>query len=790
MDMQTYYKQFENCMQEEKAFCSDDCPFHMDVLDFEDKMAAGRYSAAFKIFRNAVAFPEIVAEICPQYCIGRCPRNELGGGIQINRLEKTCLANTKKKDPNEYNLPARKGKVAIVGAGLSGLSCALRLAAKKYDITIYEKSAKIGGQLHDLLPEEVFMEDINRQFKYENYTLHTDAEIDDINTLVSDEFDVIYVATGNGGPDLGTCKHDPSSFSVSPEDEENGRYCYMIPDTSAVCHGSTAVYGGGSLLGKDVIHAAADGLAMAREIEGFLKTGVLRYPETAAKTKVEPDTSGIEPVSGISGDTIFSEEEMKSEIERCLRCQCDACRKHCDLTAYFDKWPLQMRDDIMTTTMPANSMIRKAPAIRLINMCTQCGLCGETCPGQIELGGMIKEARRMMHKIDRMPGAFHQFWVRDMEFANGPYASLAKCPPGKDSCEYAFFPGCHLGAADPEYVKSAYSALLGANDDVGLLLGCCGVPADWAGNEEIHEAALASLKADWEKLGRPTMIMACPSCMRHFREYLPEIPMISIYEIFEQWAIEPVGKSDVSAGKFADTDVTWSIFDPCAARNCDDMQDAVRRQLAKAEISFEDLPGGDKHGCCGFGGNIEVASPKMAAKVAGDRSSLSENPYITYCINCRDVFHDDGKPVVHALDILLGIEGPGDELPTVTERRCNRVILKEELLNETWGETMTDKPVLKYDLIIGPEMKAKMDALKILEEDICHVIEMGELHGRKTFDPQAETYKCYREIGRITCWVEYKPADEAFEVINVYTHRMKIELEVVFNGRKTDFDLR
>ena len=795
MDMQTYYDQFENCMQEEKAFCSDDCPFHMDVLDFEDKMSAGRYSAAFKIFRNAVAFPEIVAELCPQYCTGRCPRNELGGSIQINRLEKTCLANTKKKDPNEYNLPARKGKVALVGAGLSGLSCALRLAAKKYDVTIYEKSPKIGGQLHQLLTEDVFMEDINRQFKYENYTLITDTEINDINILTAEGFDAVYVATGKGGADLGTAKQDAAAVhSIPIEDEQAGKYCYLIQDTPAVCHGTTAVYGGGSLLGKDVIHAAADGLAMAREIEGFLKTGVLRYPETSDKTKVEVDTFGIDMIDAIaatgslsgtetaSPDVIFTEEEMKAEISRCLRCQCDACRKHCDLTAYFDKWPLQMRDDIMTTTMPANSMIRKAPAIRLINMCTQCGLCGETCPGQIELGGMIKEARRMMHKIDRMPGAFHQFWVRDMEFANGPYASLVKTPPGKTSCSYAFFPGCHLGAADPEYVKGAYSALLGANENVGLLLRCCGVPADWAGNEEVHEAALESLKADWESLGRPTMIMACPSCMRHFREYLPEIPMISIYEVFEQWDVVLSGSSS--------SDTTWSIFDPCAARNCDDMQDAVRKQLAKAGVSFEELPGGDKHGCCGFGGNIEVASPKMAAKVTADRSALSENPYITYCINCRDVFHDDSKPVKHALDILLGLDGSGDELPTVTERRCNRVILKEALLNEIWGETMSEKPVLKYDLIIGPEMKSKMDSLKILEEDICHVIEMGELHGRKALDPKAETYKCYREIGKITCWVEYKPCGDAFEIINVYTHRMKIELEVVFNGRKTDFDLR
>ena len=795
MDMQTYYDQFENCMQEEKAFCSDDCPFHMDVLDFEDKMAAGRYSAAFKTFRNAVAFPEIVAEICPQYCTGRCPRNELGGGIQISRLEKTCLANTKKKDPNEYNLPARKGKVAIVGAGLSGLSCALRLAAKKYDVTIYEKAPKIGGQLHQLLAEELFMEDINRQFKYENYTLITNTEINDINTLTAEGFDAVYVATGEGGADLGTAKHvEGTEPSVSAEYENAGKHCYLIEGTPAVCHGTTAVYGGGSLLGKDVIHAAADGLAMAREIEGFLKTGVLRYPESPKKTKVEVDTIGVDALpaihagessdADIADNAIFTEEEMKAEIARCLRCQCDACRKHCDLTAYFDKWPLQMRDDIMTTTMPANSMIRKAPAIRLINMCTQCGLCGETCPGQIELGGMIKEARRMMHKIDRMPGAFHQFWVRDMEFANGPYASLVKAPPGKTSCSYAFFPGCHLGAADPEYVKGAYSALLEANEDVGLLLKCCGVPADWAGNEDVHESALESLKADWECLGKPTMIMACPSCMRHFREYLPEIPMISLYEIYDQWSL-PVPGSDV-----IDLEQTWSVFDPCAARNCDDMQDAVRKLMANAGVPLEELPGGDKHGCCGFGGNIEVASPKMAAKVTEDRSSLSDNPYITYCINCRDVFHDDGKSAKHILDVLLGLEGRGEELPTVTERRCNRVILKETLLDEIWGETMSEKPVLKYDLIIGDEMKAKMNGLKILEEDICHVIEMGELHGRKAFDPKAGTFKCYREIGKITCWVEYKPCGDAYEIINVYTHRMKIELEVVFNGRKTDFDLR
>jgi len=103
---------------------------------------------------------------------------------------------------------------------------------------------------------------------------------------------------------------------------------------------------------------------------------------------------------------------------------------------------------------------------------------------------------------------------------------------------------------------------------------------------------------------------------------------------------------------------------------------------------------------------------------------------------------------------------------------------------------MKDKPVKKYNLIISPDIQAKMNSLRLLEEDVCHIIEMGELHGRRAYDPVKESYKCYREIGSITGWVEYKPSDNAFEVLNVYTHRMKIELEVIFNGRKADIDLR
>ncbi|MEG2323788.1 MAG: heterodisulfide reductase-related iron-sulfur binding cluster [Anaerovoracaceae bacterium] len=764
MDMETCYKQFENCLQEENPYCTDDCPFQMNVIDFKEKMRSKRYNAAYKVLRNAVAFPDIVAALCPEYCGASCPRASMDKPVQVNLLEKTCVAKTKRKEPNEYNLPTKKGKVAIIGAGLSGLACGLRVASKKYEVVIYEKTDRIGGQLWELLPEKLFMEDIERQFKFENYTLNLKTEIKNIKELQNEGFDAVYVATGKGGLDFGIL------------DQEDG-HCTL--------YGETAAFAGGSLVGKDVINAIADGINMAWSVEVFLKTGKVQYIKEKEPTRVVVNTSSMtkcEPVIPTDGG-IFTEEEIEEEASRCIDCQCDGCRNYCDLTAYYDKWPKQMRDDIMTTTMSADSIVHKTPAIKLINACTQCNLCDEGCPGGIKLGQMIKEARRKLHKLDRMPGAYHQFWVQDMQFANGKYASLTKTGRETESCDYAFFPGCHLGAANPQYVMRSYEWLLSKKSDTGIILRCCGVPADWAGNEQLHQEEIEALCNDWESLGKPTLIMACTSCMRHFREYMPQIPMISLYEIMVKW--------DIAAEvKFQAEDETYAIFDPCASRNEKPVQDSIRELTGNMGISIEELPNEARYGCCGFGGNVEVANPKFAGRIAKERSNLSENPYITYCINCKDVFMDEGKPVKHILDVIFDIESKDGNLPTVTQRRNNRVALKETLLKEMWGEEMENVPKLKYKLIISPEIQGKMNKLKILEEDICKVLEIGEDAGRRTLNSETNTYKCYRELGYITCWVEYRLIDCKYQIVNLYTHRMKIELEAMWNGKKTDTDLR
>ena len=181
----------------------------------------------------------------------------------------------------------------------------------------------------------------------------------------------------------------------------------------------------------------------------------------------------------------------------------------------------------------------------------------------------------------------------------------------------------------------------------------------------------------------------------------------------------------------------------------------------------------------------------FADYVAKKQTQLSDNPYITYCVNCRDIFLGEKKPTLHILDILFDINKEDSILPYVTERRQNRTRLKEALLKDIWGETMDTKPgENKFKLIISPEIQSKMNDQKLLEEDICSVLDLAESTGGRIYNAAKGTYTGSRELGHITCWVEYRPVGDAFEIVNVYSHRIKIELEMIWNGRKTDFDLR
>ena len=616
------------------------------------------------------------------------------------------------------------------------------------------------------------------------YVLHFNTKIQSVEAVASLGFDAAYAATGESGEDFG------------------------LLSSGCAQYGEAGWFAGGGLVGEEPIDALASGLHMGTVIDNFLKTGNLICPDNSRKTAMCLNPEKLkyeEPIIAKDGKH-YSEEEARMEAARCVECQCDFCRTYCDLTEFYNKWPLRIRDEVLATTLPGSAEVKATPAKRLMSTCNQCGLCKETCPEEIDLGGLILEGRKSMHRQKKAPWVFHDFWLRDMDFAGSDLAALSKASPGaasgNEKCTYAFFPGCQLGASDPELVERAYDYLLGKRPDTGLILRCCGAPAEWSGNEEKHHEELEKIRSLWTDLGQPSLILACPTCEKKFKTYLTEILVISLYEVMADWGVNPPQHLKVtddlnpadhlrrSVCHSSASKKVYSVFDACAARDEKKMRESVRMLAETAGYCLEPLLENDAHPrCCSFGGQPSIANPEYAEFVTKKRISESQNPYITYCINCRDVFADAGKEAVHILDLLLGDGKSPQKLVTVSQRRENRIKLKKALLKKHWDTVeMEEKERWNTMVNISSELKEKLSRDRILEEDVLAVLEFCERTGRRIYHAEKGTYSGYREIGYGTCWVEYKAKSEegGYELINAYAHRMKIELEPVWNGRKTE----
>ena len=217
------------------------------------------------------------------------------------------------------------------------------------------------------------------------------------------------------------------------------------------------------------------------------------------------------------------------------------------------------------------------------------------------------------------------------------------------------------------------------------------------------------------------------------------------------------------------------------------MKGAVRRLAEGAGCALEPMPFHDAvPQCCSFGGQPGVANPEYADFVVKKRISESENPYITYCINCRDVFLNAGKEAVHILDLLLGRGKGPEKLATVSQRRENRIQLKGCLLKNYWNVTAEEKKAEKRKINISETLEEKFNKARILTEDIIDVLDFCERTGRRVFHADTGTFSGYHVIGHTTYWVEYRILDSelSYELVNAYAHRIKIELEAVWNGKK------
>ena len=744
----------ERCHQNEPPFCQAACPFHMDIKGLEEKWKKGRFNAAYRMFQNAVGFPQIVSELCERPCEAACIRAQADRAVSLGLMERATVDFAKRKAPNAYNMPSKGRKIAVIGGGLSGLGCALRLSNKKYEVTVFERSDSLGGRARDLMDPGLFDAEIENQFQFESWERRMGTEITSLEPLRA-EFEAIYVATGEGGRRFGLTE------------AAGGAYATEIP----------GIFIGGGVTGAGSVEALAQGLEASLAAERYLKTGMMNEPFRKKGTLIRVDAERLARREAIvpANGSRYTQEEAMEEIGRCVKCSCDACMKACDLMRINEKTPRRIYEEVYITIHPGTLSRDGTWATRLITTCDQCGLCKQVCPQDIDFGSFFLEARRAMHEKGAMPWPYHDFWLRDMEFSSGE-AKLCRKPAGAEKSRYAFFPGCQLAASDARYVTRTYAWLTERMPDTAIWMTCCGAAAEWAGDRALHGAYVENLRQEWETLGRPEVIFACPNCRRLFEQYLPEIPGIFLSEIMAgqmEWGADAAG-GETETGK---NRALYAVFDPCAGRGYPQLQTSVRALADSLGILWENLPyDGENARCCGYGGHINIASPNFVRKVARDRVKDADTPYLTSCVNCRESFAGQGKEAVHFLDLAFGLNGGDRPTVTVTERRRQRLAAKKQLLEARWNETMEEKTHMK--LTVSKELEKKLSDSQILLEDMEQVIAFCEREGRGTVQPGSGRITGHLKIQNMTYWAEYETLEDgSFKLCNGYCHRMNLEGE-------------
>ena len=747
----------EQCIQEQPPACNAACPLHVNARGLIDAVAKSDFAAGYTIFARTVPFPQIISRICDQPCRAACRRAEVDEGIEVRALEQACTEYCD-KEPKKMMLPPRKAKrIAVVGGSLQGLTVAVDLAQKGYPVFIYEASGQLGGRIRRYnekqLPGNLIEKDLSI-LSLLGVTVVFDTTVSDQGELSCDKLvqqvDAVYV-----GADWQKCSNRVIAADPATHATEQEKLYYSVENP------------------ESPIFMILQGRIAAISIDRFLQNASMsagRDQLGSQETLLFTDLTGVTPqcaVPLVDPCAGYTREASIAEAQRCLQCQCLECVKKCEYLAHYGGYPkkyireISNNDSIVMGIHFANKMI---------NSCALCGQCQVVCPNGLDMGKVCLAARQKMVAKGKMPLSAHDFALRDMAFSTGDQCTLARHQPGYDSSRYLFFPGCQLSASAPDHVLRTYEFLRQQlPGGVGLMLDCCGAPAEWSGRQDLFEQGLDRLDTILRQLGSPTVIVACATCYRILRERWPDREIASLWTVLDGLELpETSGNKTVRR---------VCLHDPCAARAEQAVQDSVRSLLWKLGLQIEETESSREYtSCCGYGGLMAFANPEIARKTVQRRIDESAADYVAYCAMCRDNFAAAGKRTFHLLDLIWGTT---DDLsasrpaPDYSTRRENRIRLKKRLLQEVWQE-MTSEELSPMRLEISDTVRKLMEQRMVLTDDVRQVISHAEVSGEKMLNQETGRQIARFRPGSVTYWVEYTANESGFIVHNAYSHRMLV----------------
>ena len=310
----------QRCIMCQNAPCETYCPARMDIRGIIREIAFGNYREAFLIAKKDNPIPAVAGRVCPQeiQCECVCPLTQGGNGVNIGKLEAFvadwAMVNGVKE---EFEIQERSEKIAIVGSGPAGISCAVDLRKFGYRVAIFEALHMAGGVLQYGIPPFRLPRDI---LEYEISYL-TEIGIDvRLNKIVGqniifkqlrEEFDAIFLGTGAGAPRFMGIEGERLKGLYSANEfliRVNLMKAYKFPeyDTPIVCGEKVGVIGAGNVtmdsarcamrLGAKEVHVLyrrtkKESPARDEEIQHALEEGVI-FHELVNPTRILSDKDG------------------------------------------------------------------------------------------------------------------------------------------------------------------------------------------------------------------------------------------------------------------------------------------------------------------------------------------------------------------------------------------------------------------------------------------------------------------------------------------------------------------
>ena len=200
------------CLTCKNAKCVQGCPVNINIPGFIKEVKEGNFAEAYKVIGQSSSLPAVCGRVCPQetQCEGKCIRGIKGEAVSIGKLER-FVADWAKENGIKPEAPAEKNghKVAVIGSGPSGLTCAGDLAKLGYDVTIFEALHQAGGVLVYGIPEFRLPKDKVVKAEVENVKslgvkIETNVIIGKSTTidelLENEGFEAVFIGSGAGLP--------------------------------------------------------------------------------------------------------------------------------------------------------------------------------------------------------------------------------------------------------------------------------------------------------------------------------------------------------------------------------------------------------------------------------------------------------------------------------------------------------------------------------------------------------------------------------------------------------------